>query len=494
VLHSGPFDLAADVVVIGLGDAGATAALTARSEGADVLVVDKQPRASARPNSRYAAGFFLVPEDRDAAVGHLEALYRVNGEDQEIDPALIRTWVEEAAATPGWWRSLGGVSERVGPGGEHETVEGAGSIAVHRARFLPGASRDGCPVHTHLQDLVVRHDLPVLDEAAARHLLVDSRGHVVGVRVEQHGRTLDVRAGRGVVMALGGFEFDERLKRAYLPTVPTHFYGATANTGDGVAIAAEVGARLWHMTTHPGALVAHVPGTGYPGGLPVDLWRGRDGSAAGGVLVDGTGRRYTRETNRQHAMHLEVGALDALTLRRPRIPVWWVFDERRRAGGPLVKTTMGPAGPVGDVSWSPGNLEEIERGWVRRAATVPALAREIGVPEDDLRRTLDDYNRACARGEDAELGRDPASLVPLDEPPFCAMPLWPGGSNTSGGAARDPEARVLAHDGTPIPGLYSAGEFGSMYGLLYPGGGASIAECLAFGRVAGRAAAGRATR
>lgn len=491
MFHTGSFDRTADVIVLGFGDAGATAALTAHAEGADVLIVDKQPREGRRPNSRYAAGYFVVPEDVDGATEYLTDLYRVNGEHHDMDPAMIRVWAEETAATPEWWRGQGGLSRRVAVGGEHTTAARSGSLEVHQAQHPEGGQVLGCPVFTLLDQRVEEEGIAVLHEAAAEWLLTDSAGRVVGVQVRQHGALLRLGARRGVVLALGGFEFNEVLKRQHLPTSPTHFYGSTSSTGDGVAMALDVGARLWHMSTHPGALVAHAPGSGYPGGLPVDLWGTSKDEPAGGILVDQAGSRFTRETNRQHTMHLEVGALDALRLTHPRIPVWWIFDERRRTAGPVIRSQNGPAGPVGDVRWSADNLVEIDRGWIVSAGSLAELADACRLDADRLAATVTTYNAACATGEDAVFGREQRTLVPIAEPPFHAMALWPGGSNTSGGAVRDPDARVQSVRGHPIDGLYSAGEFGSMYGLLYPGGGGSIAECLAFGRIAGRAAAQR---
>jgi len=76
-------------------------------------------------------------------------------------------------------------------------------------------------------------------------------------------------------------------------------------------------------------------------------------------------------------------------------------------------------------------------------------------------------------------------LVSLENPPYCAVDLWPGGPNTQGGPRRNSTAQVLRAGGTAIPRLYSAGELGSIYGMLYPMGGGNLAECIIFGRIAG---------
>ena len=109
-----------------------------------------------------------------------------------------------------------------------------------------------------------------------------------------------------------------------------------------------------------------------------------------------------------------------------------------------------------------------------------------------MRDTLRDYNSGCASGTDA-FGRPPHTLVELN-PPFYAMRLWPGGPNTQGGPQRDGRAQIVSVTGEAIPRLYSAGELGSMYGMLYPVGGGNIAEVIAFGRIAGENASQESRR
>ena len=98
-----------------------------------------------------------------------------------------------------------------------------------------------------------------------------------------------------------------------------------------------------------------------------------------------------------------------------------------------------------------------------------------------------EYNAACATGAD-RYGRGPATLVPLSTPPYYCVPLWPGGSNTSGGPRRDEYARVLDTYGKPIPGLYAAGELGQAVGLRYPSDGSNLSEALCFGQIAAQTA------
>src|SRR5262245_15968388 len=147
---TGEFDETVDVAVLGFGDAGAVAAVTAHDAGAHVVVLEKQPEATHRPNSRYAAGFFLVPTDVDGACRYLAALYAVNGE--EVGPELIRTWAEETAANPAWLSDHGGTYTVMDLHGEHDTLPGHDSVTVYKAQHT--ATYAGCPLYGLLRSLV----------------------------------------------------------------------------------------------------------------------------------------------------------------------------------------------------------------------------------------------------------------------------------------------------------------------------------------------------
>ena len=153
---------------------------------------------------------------------------------------------------------------------------------------------------------------------------------------------------------------------------------------------------------------------------------------------------------------------------------------------------------MGDIHyiWSEDNQQEIDRGWIMKASTVEELAGKILADPDNsglmspsvLRETVKQYNGYCRKGEDLDFHKPQEWLQPLEDPPYYAVKLWPGGPNTQGGPKRSARGQVLRVDNTPLPRLYSAGELGSVWGMLYQGGG-NIAECIAFGRIAGANAA-----
>ena len=145
-------------------------------------------------------------------------------------------------------------------------------------------------------------------------------------------------------------------------------------------------------------------------------------------------------------------------------------------------------GGLGYYQWSKDNRQEIELGWIKQGKTVAEAAEAAGVLDpEEVERSIAAYNKACETGVD-EFGRPADSLVPIDEPPFCCMRLYPGGATTNGGPRRDAKARIVDAFGEPISGLYGAGELGGAIGVLYPSPGANLGEALAFGAIAAETA------
>ena len=138
-------------------------------------------------------------------------------------------------------------------------------------------------------------------------------------------------------------------------------------------------------------------------------------------------------------------------------------------------------------------MTEIDRGWITAAPTLEQLGARIGLDPPSLVSTVGLYNAACADGTDREFGRPSDTLLPLANSPFYAIKLWPTLLNTQGGPRHNARAEVLNTRGQPISGLYCAGELGSLWNRIYPGGG-NITEALACGRIAGRNAAAQAPR
>lgn len=480
-----------DIIVVGYGGAGAVAAITSHDLGADVLVVEKQPQDTHCTNTQMSGGIVIVPTDVESAARYMEALCQVEGELCWTDRDILHAWAEYASLNKVWIESLGGSLKLTGIGGEHRQMPGWQSI--ERWCF----DGRGLGLHRLLTSQVARRGIRLFFNAPAQNLVTDFNGDVVGVRVtlEGGGHPVDIEARLAVIMTTGGFEFNETMKLNYLRVYPTYFTGTPANTGDGHRMVMELGADLWHMNSCSARLVAKFPD--YPLAFSLDFggrnWFRRQGRPEGlkpgerpapYIVVDRAGRRFTSESFKGHTLYYELTPYDSHGLYYPRVPCFWVFDQERMEAGPLPGGLGGTPAIVRLYSWSKDNSAELAKGWIVRGETIAELADSLGLPEAQLTETVNTYNAYCHQGCDPQFNRPASELVPLCKPPFYALRLYPGGPNTQGGPRRNHLAQVLSVGGEPIRRLYAAGEFGSIYGMLYPAGGGNLAECIAFGRIA----------
>jgi succinate dehydrogenase/fumarate reductase flavoprotein subunit len=485
------WDCDADVVVLGLGAAGAATALIAAKAGGHVVVLEKQAGGEDTAgtgrhlsSSHLSGGVYLQPTDLAGARSYFRSLSSfgtVPGGPVWCDETVRDAYCEAAIGISDWLASLGAEIRRFGSGAEHE-FPGIETLDCYRFRG------SGLGMMTFLETCVrLQPRIELRYSVAADKLLTDRAGRVVGVRGwdSRRRRALAVRARRGVVIATGGFEFNEELKLNNLRCYPVYFTGSPASTGDGVSLAADVGASLWHMNCVSARFVAKLDECA--SAVPLQINAPKSAEPWATIMVDQTGRRFTSERFKEHTVCYEAGLFDSQRLTFPRIPSYLIFDSGRMEALPLWQRESGVAGPALLRDWGHDNGEWLDRGYIVDGKDIADLAERIGIDGDRLSRTVREWNRACLRGKDGRFGRPTRDLVPLDRPPFYALQAWPGGSNTHGGARRDDHGRVLNVDRDPIPGLYAAGEFGSMFGMLYSGNGGTLSECFASGMIAGRA-------
>jgi succinate dehydrogenase/fumarate reductase flavoprotein subunit len=518
------WDRRTDVLVVGFGGAGGCSAVAAHDAGADVVVVEKQAEADYFSNTRMSTGGFHSPDpdgDREALKQYALAMFsghnlpwKLEGEQPEgIAEDLADHWAEYAPENSSWLRDLDpdfdvvdvrGASFPDFPGAEeskYRVVRSSYSGAVEQ----PNTSQADAPktqkecgeaFFTCIRTGVEKRSIPVYWGTAAEELVVDD-GDVVGLVASRDGERVAYRAD-ATVLTTGGFEFDADLRMQFLegPGVEGWaFYGSPANTGDGIGMSLDVGAGLSKVGKAACRMVAAIPRREH--GLKVGLKTpvvGRPGV----VVVDSFGERYAAERTitedpTRYLFYKEGVKFDIERLVYPRIPSWLVFDETTRAERAVVDRR--PAGYHG-IEWGKRNEAAVEKGWILSADTVEGLAEEIREHPDGrelmnpetLSTTIADYNAYCDAAESDPLGSDPSNMGPLREPPYYALPLYPGGPNTKGGIMTDGERRVLDRDRDPIGSLYSAGELSSAFKFVYQGGG-NLAECIVFGRVAGENAA-----
>lgn len=479
----------ADVVVVGYGAAGAVAAITACDRKAQVLILEKQLAQSHISNSSMSVGAFLCPDDVVKAAHYMEHLAKVDEALYWTDRQTLQAWAEYACQNKSWVEEMGAKVSLFAQHGEHD-FPGADSMKIYYFQGL------GYGMMNFFKHLVEDRNIGVMYETRAQKLIVNNNGDVLGVAVRNKEGTLNIRAQKAVIMTLGGFEYDEEMKLNYLKVSPTYFAGSTANTGDGVRMVQEIGASLWHMNCCSASWVLKFSdfpiafGPNFGGIQGFAQWRraAATGSPCGYVFVDQNGRRFTSEHFKRHTVYYELALFDSQKLVYPRVPTYWIFDRRRIEAGPLPLTFYGPL-LYRLFPWSRDNKTEIQKGWIVQGNSVAELAGKIGMDPITLKKTVQDYNSYCEHKDDPEFHRPPQHLVPLATAPYFAVKLWPGSANTQGGPRRNCRAQVLDVNNTPISHLYAAGEFGSVYGMLYPAGGGNLGECIAFGRIAGYNAA-----
>jgi succinate dehydrogenase/fumarate reductase flavoprotein subunit len=483
------FDWETDVVVVGYGFAGGSAAITARDHGADVLILEKMPRGGG--NSRFSYGGTFVVRDDETAIHNLVAwldAMSLGTTPEDVLEAFVRGTLE----LPSWIQELGGRFTSQAGSPTHtsypRTVAGPNFPDIARSSdmfdklwlgddpMIPPSQRLWELISSNVdrRQIEVRTDAPVLD-------IIMDEGRAVGVVAEIDGTRHAIRARDGVVISCGGFANNPELTHDYVASKPLMFAGNPGNpgnTGDGIALVTRAGALLWHMTRtstfigyqspdFEAAFCIFFHGTGF-------------------VWIDKHGRRYVDETSVElHDFDRIFSYLNPRTDDFPRNPSWAVFDEETRLGGPLTWSMAGYNRET--YKWSNDNSAEVDKGWIIRAESLEDLAPQIGVSVSELTNTIARYNAACAAQVDSQFGRPAATLSPL-RPPFYAIQTRPVALNTQGGAKRDAAGRVISTTGSPIPNLYSAGEFGSIWGYRYPGGG-NITEALVSGRTAGLGAA-----
>jgi len=327
-------------------------------------------------------------------------------------------------------------------------------------------------------------------DCQATELIVDC-GRVAGVWIATPEGALEVRAD-AVILATGGFEFDQDLKQAFLRGPMTHPVSIPTNTGDGLKMAMRIGAKLGNMREAWWMPVVEVPTEEVSTG--VSLMAGQR-SLPRSIMINREARRFVNESANYNAFGAAFHEQDVSAFDYRNLPCWMIFDEGyiERYGFRIMRGRAGEPPPQ----------------WVIRGDTLEALAGRLGVPADGLKRTVSRWNAQVAAGRDEDFHRgeaahdiwwgDPeyrgdvrASLGPLDKGPFYAIEIKSGALGTKGGPQTNENANVLDVDGRPIHGLYAAGNvMASAMGMTYGGPGGTIAPGMVFGFLAGRHAAGK---
>ncbi|ASL13509.1 FAD-dependent oxidoreductase [Mycobacterium intracellulare] len=528
------WDHEVDVVVLGSGGAGLTAALTAVVAGASVEVYEKA--ATVGGTTAVSGGIVWIPAHNRSPDGELtpaDALQYLRAQSLgSMDDELVETFVRTGPAMLDFIEAHSGLQFEIAtgfpdyrpelPGGQPtggRSLSAApfdlaqlGEWATQITSFPADWSNVGFDAETRARlhaaidertghlcvagtALIAGLLKGLLDAGVTPHTnaraeeLITDGPEVTGVRVALPERTIGVRARRGVILGTGGFEWDPALTQAFLRG-PMH--GAVSppnNTGDGLRMAMAHGADLANMGEAWWVPIVQIPGDtieGKPRSRSVRLERTRPRS----IIVNSAGQRFVNEACDYNSM---AGAFHYLDPRGGYVNDrgWMVFDSihLQRYGFLGVE----PGQPVPD--------------WFCESADLAELAAKTGIDPGGLARTVESWNRHVADGEDPDFGRGSSAydgywgddsattqagktLGPIDTAPYYAVPVSIGAMGTKGGPRTDHDARVLHVGGEPIPGLFAAGNaMGGVTGRAYGGAGGTLGPAMVFGYRAGHAAA-----
>lgn len=535
-----------DVVVLGTGAAGLTAAITAYEGGASVAVFEKADLVGGTtawsggqvwiPNNPHMAEVG-VADSREKSIEYIMSLSR-----DMLEQRLVEAYVDAGpemielleAKTPVQFYAVAGMPDYHpefpggSPGGGRtlecpifpfdELGDWASRVTpspyFHDPRITMSETSLGKavpepPSDEELARRSIRNERGSGQALAGRLLracldrgieprtscagqsLVIEEGAVVGLMVYTPDGPLQVRATKGVILASGGFEWNEQLRRAFLRGPMSHPVSIETNTGDGLLMAMKAGAMLSNMREAWWIPVGEVPLDSNPTGKV--LVNGQR-TLPHSIMVNKRGRRFTNEAANYNAFGAAFHVEDVSRFEYANLPCWLVFDQTYvdKYGFRVVAGGVGSEVP----------------SWVPRGETAAELAEVLGIDGDELEATIERWNELCLEGHDPDFGRgnsafdcwwgDPhrkgrrdATLGPLSCGPFYAYQIHSGTLGTKGGPRVDPSARVLDLSGSPIPGLYAAGNvMGSPFGMTYGGPGGTLGPAMVFGYLAGQHAAG----
>ena len=491
-----------DVVVVGAGGAGMTAAITATDAGKKVIVVESQPiaggnsvRSTGGMNAaktpyqdknefKEAAGVektLATAAEKFADNATITALaatvksqwdaYQANPQGyfdsvelMELDtliggkgknnPELVKTLAENSAAAIEWLASIGADVKNVGAFGGasvkriHRPVNADGKVTAVGAYIVPILEKN-------LQDRNVQF---LFDTTANEIIMKD--GKAVGIKATgKDGNKVTINA-KSVVIATGGFGANAEMVEKYKPELKGF---ATTNAegaqGQGIDMATAVGAATVDMDQiqiHP---TVHIEEDGNAHLITEGL-RGD-----GAILVNAEGKRFYDEVSTRDKV-------SAAIIAQPEKSAWLVVDQS------MVDKSAVIAG-------------YIKSGYTVTGATYEELAKAMGVDEATFVSTMNTWNQAVEAKSDAEFNRT-SFANPLTAAPYYAIKITPAVHHTMGGIVINPKAEVLNEKGEVISGLFAAGEVtGGVHGANRLGGNA-VADFVVFGRISGQSAADNA--
>ena len=433
-----------EIVIIGAGGAGMTAAIMTKQAGKDFVILEKMPYAGG--NTTKATGGMNAAEthyQKEQGIEDSVELFvsdTIKGGHDLNDPALVQVMAGESAGAIDWLDSIGA---------DLPKISFSGGASVNRIH----APADGSGVGEYLVEKftakLAELGVDIMYETKATELLTDADGRICGVKAEGPDAVYTFNC-KAVILATGGFGANEEMYTQYRPdlkgTVTTNAPGAT---GDGIVMAQALGAALVDIEQ----IQLHPTVEQNTSMLITESVRGD-----GAILVNQSGVRFTNEL-------LTRDAVSAAELEQEGCYAYIIFDQNLRDHLKAVE-------------------KYVKTGITVQADTIEGLAEQLNIDPATLAKTLADWNECVKNQNDPEFGRTTGMEADLTTPPYYAIKIAPGIHHTMGGVKIDTSAHVINTEGNAIPGLYAAGEVtGGVHGGNRLGGNA-VADIVIFGRIA----------
>jgi len=525
------------VVVLGSGAAGLTAALAAKRAGAEVDLYEKAETIGG--TTALSGGACWIPinphaqnaglsDSRDEALAYLNSL-----SFGLIDPAMAETLVDRGPDVVNWlestttlkfsvvggypdyhpervgglplggrtldpglcsYRELGKWAKRVTPSGRVESLTlaetgmggGTGHLDAETTARRKAEDLRGCGLSLigHLLKACLECGIVPKTGTRGLDLEIDSGG-VSGIQLQESNGTVISRQADAVVLATGGFEWNDELVRAFLRGPMSAPVSLETCTGDGLLMAMRAGASLANMREAWWTPCVRIPDP--TGRINRPYLINRERTLPGSIMVNRSGKRFTNEAANYNSIGGAFHVLDAVDFGYPNLPAWLIFDQaylRRYGFAHLTPTDTSPA-------------------WLTHADSIENLAAMIGVEPAGIARTVSQWNTYVDQGKDADFcrgqsvydtwagdaahrGTPQGTLGKISAPPYYAVEVLSGALGTRGGPRTETHGRVLDTRGQPIKGLYAVGNaMASPTGMVYGGAGGTLGPALVFGYLAG---------
>ncbi len=487
----------ADVVIVGAGGAGMTAAMTASDAGKSVIILESQAMVggnSVRSTGGMNAAKTVYQDENEFAEGAgVEKMLKSaadNYADNEFITSLAATvaqqWADYQANPVGYFDSveLMELDTMVGGKGINNPelvktlVEGTApaidwldenGMSLHNVAAFGGASvkRIHRPVNEEGKVVSVgAYLVPLMEKACqdrgvefilnttADTILTDANGQAVGVSgTDKDGNAVTVNA-KAVVLATGGFGANLDMVASYKPDLKGFMTtNAPGIQGQGIAMATAIGAATVDMDQ----IQIHPTVEANTAALITEGLRGD-----GAILVNANGERFTDEVSTRDKV-------SAAEIAQPGSFSWLIVDQAMADASNVIQGY-------------------ITKGYTKQGATYEELAKEIEVDPATFAATMEKWNGCVEAKTDADFGRT-SFANPLNTAPYYAIKVSAGVHHTMGGVVINSSTEVLKEDGSVIPGLFAAGEVtGGVHGANRLGGTA-VADFVVFGRIAGASAA-----